>query len=114
MNPLDIHSNTWDEFFSERTVRPCSSCHVELKNIELRERLSSARAVGKRNAWKAYHWDIWQRSQPAPANLRHAIARVRTERPWMFAGLLAILACAIFGAADFLVYLIVAIQQVMR
>ncbi len=114
MTPRDIRSRNWSEDYPDRTMRPCSSCHVEYDNQKLRKRISRAVNAIERLQSELAHWEAWQRAVTPLANLKDAINRAIQESVGLTFLVFGVVGLALYGAGDMLCTVITALQQVMK
>ena len=110
----EVHRNDWSEYFAERTVRPCASCHIERENRQLHAKLVKMRNAGRDNAWKATHWDIWQAAVSPGKNLKHALYRAMDESGFLLGVIFAVGGLALYGLFSVAVVVMAAIQEAAK
>ena len=110
----ELKPDTWNDYFSERDVRPCATCHMIRENMVLKEKAVGWKACAERYQWQATHWQIWQAAVKPGANLAFALRRCIEESGLLTALVVTVVFLAMGGAAVLLSSAIAAIQQVAR
>lgn len=110
----DIHTNTWQEYFAEKDIRPCATCNVQRENDVLRERVTAWKQHADRNEWQASHWRMWHAAVSPAANLIHALYRAMDESGFLLGLIFAVGGLALYGLFSVAVVVMAAIQELAK